>query len=191
MKNYKFNDPNIVAIIKKGGIGILPTDTLYGLVSSVFSKEAAEKVYKIKKRNSRKPLIILISSLKDLDIFGIKINQEEKTILKKIWPGKISVILPCESKKFQHLHRGTKTLALRWPRNKKLINFLKKTGPLTASSANPEGKNPALNIKEAKNYFEDNADFYINGGQLKSAHSTLISLKQGRVKVLRKGAVKI
>ena len=48
MKNYKFNDPSIVAIIKKDGIGVLPTDTLYGLVSSVFSKEAAEKVYKIK-----------------------------------------------------------------------------------------------------------------------------------------------
>ncbi len=165
-------------ILSKGGIGILPTDTLYGLIGRALSKKAVEKIYKIKKRNTKKPLILLISSYSHLDLFEIKLGREQAKFLEKIWPGKISVILPCSQKKFQYLHRGTKTIAFRMisPRNKNLFNLIKKVGPLVAPSANKENSSPAQTITEAKNYFSNNVDFYLEGGKRDFSPSVLVKI---------------
>ena len=164
-------------ILNKDGIVVLPTDTLYGLVGSAFSKKAIERIYKIKNRNKDKKLIVLISSIRDLKKFKIKINKEEAKILKKFWPGRVSIILG--------------NIAFRFPKKKSLLKILKKTGPLVAPSANPEGKKPAESIKEAKKYFGDNVDFYLSGGTLKSEPSTLICIKDGKIEVLRQGQMVI
>jgi len=182
---------NIVNILKGGGAGVLPTDTLYGLVGSATSKKTVSRIYRLKKRMPKKPCIILISNIKELSEFSIILNTSDKEILKKFWPGKVSVVLPCPEKKFFYLHRGTKTLAFRLPQDKKLLAILKKVGPLLAPSANPEGFPPAKNINQAKKYFGEKVDFYSDGGKLKSRPSTLVSLKNGKVEVLREGAVSI
>lgn len=181
----------IAQIIKKGGLGVIPTDTIYGVAASALSKKAVERAYQTLKRNPRKPFIILISSIKDLALFDIKLNDKTRKILGKIWPGKVSVILSLKSKKFQHLHRGTGTLAFRIPKKPALIKLLKKTGPLISTSANPEGKKPAETAREAKKYFGDAVDFYISGGKIKSLPSTLVEIKDGKIKVLRRGAGRI
>jgi len=178
----------IVEILKKDGIGVLLTDTIYGLVGSAFSKKAVSKIYHLKKRNLKKPMIILISSLADLSLFKIKLDKELKKRLNQFWPGKISIILPCLSKKFNHLHRGTNSLAFRLPAKKKLLRLLRLTGPLAAPSANIESYPPALTVKEAKKYFGDKIDFYLDEGRAKTKlPSTLIELKKGKVLIKRKG----
>jgi len=183
---------NSIKILKNGGIGILPTDTIYGIVASALNKKAVLKVYKLRKRNPQRPFIILISSLADLNLFGIKLNAVVKKVLKKVWPGKISVILKCNSKRFKYLHRGIKTLAFRLPSKKWLRRLLKKTGPLVAPSANWEGEPPAKNIKEARKYFENRIDFYVDAGKLESLPSTLIAFDEnGKVIILRRGAERI
>mgnify|MGYP001360961233 CR=1 FL=1 len=181
----------ISTLINNGGIGVVPTDTLYGLVGSAFSEAAVEKIYRVKKRNLKKPFIIIIGAMADLELFGIKLSEGEDAILKNIWPGKVSVILPCHLKKFTYLHRGTKSLAFRLPKKQKLINLIKETGPLAAPSANPEKFPPAESIKEAKKYFGDKVDFYINRGKIKSQPSTLVEIKNGELIIKRQGAVKI
>lgn len=190
-KSYKISDVELIRGLKKGKIAVIPTDTLYGMVASAFRKNAIEKIYRIQKRDRKKPCIILISNLEALKIFGIKPNKKAKEILAKIWPGKVSVILPCENKKFAYLHRGTKTLAFRFPKKRNLLALLKKTGPLIAPSANPENKKPAETIAEAKKYFSGAVDFYADGERLTSKPSTLISLRDGLIEVKRSGAVKI
>jgi L-threonylcarbamoyladenylate synthase len=80
-------------LLKEGAIGVIPTDTIYGICTSAFNKKAVEKVYKLRKRNPNKPCIILISSLEDLKKFNIRLTLWQKKILEKLWPGKISVIL--------------------------------------------------------------------------------------------------
>lgn len=171
--------------IKKDGIGILPTDTLYGIIGSAFSKRAVKRIYEVKGRDEKKPFIILISDVSDLKKFGIKITKEQKTFLEKVWPGPVSIILPCPQKKFEYLHRGTKSLAFRLPKNKKLQELLKKTGPLVAPSANPQGLEPAHTIVEAKRYFGDTIDFYIAGGTKKGKPSAIISLAGNNPKIIR------
>lgn len=178
-------------MIAQGEVGVLPTDTLYGIVCSTKNKRAVERIYEIRERNLKKPSIILISSQREIKFFGIKLDERVRAILSKIWPGQVSVILPCLNKKFSYLHRGTKSLAFRVPGKKKLIELLKKTGPVIAPSANPEGLLPATTIREAKDYFKDAVDFYVPGGKLKSLPSTIISIKNGKAIIKRRGAVNI
>ncbi len=90
--------------IKQGGVGVLPTDTLYGLVGLATNEEAVKRIYKLKKRSPEKPLIILISDIKDLDLFDIKkFDIGYRTLLERYWPGKVSIALPCPDLKFTHL----------------------------------------------------------------------------------------
>lgn len=179
-------EKNIIRILKNGGVGVMSTDTLYGLVGSAYSAKAVERIYKIKKRDINKPLIVLISSLNDLEKLKIKINKKQFEFLKKVWPGKVSVILPCNSLKFKYLHRDTKTLAVRLPAKKSLIEILKMVGPLVAPSANPESVEPAETVKKAKKYFGDKVDFYLAGGTLKKEPSILVRINQdGAIEFLR------
>lgn len=179
----------IIDIIKKDGIGVMPTDTLYGLVGSAFSENAVDRIYKIKGRDMRKPFIILIGSISALEKFGFVLDDNLKRDLKQFWPGKNSIILslPKESlEKFKYLHRGENSLAFRFPNKESLVELLRRAGPLVAPSANPEGEDPAENVAKAKEYFGDNVDFYLAEGLLKSQPSNLIRFEDGEeIKVLR------
>ena len=166
--------------LKRGEIGVIPTDTIYGIVCSALNKESVKKLYKIRKRNLNKPMIILIGSIKDLLIFGI---SSQKEILKKYWPGKVSIIIDCKNKEFKYLHRGKNSLAFRLPKDSDLIKILKLSGPIVAPSANIEGEKPSQNIDQAKKYFSDKVSFYIDKGILKSKPSKIISLEE---EVIRK-----
>lgn len=182
----------VADLLARGAVGVLPTDTIYGIVGSALMKDAVERIYRLRKRNPEKPMIILISSARDLRLFGIKPVPRAARVLRKIWPGKVSVILPCSSKKFVYLHRGTKTLAFRVPASASLRGLLAKTGPLVAPSANFEGEAPSRTIAEAKRYFGDHVEFYGAAGRTASKPSTLIAIgKEGAVTVLRQGAVKL
>lgn len=176
----------IIKILKTGGVSVLLTDTLYGLVGQALSKKTVARIYKIKGRNSNKPLIILVSSVNDLSFFGIKIDNQTRDALENFWPGPVSAILPCPLKKFEYLHRGTKTLAFRFPKKKSLIGIIEKTGPLVAPSANLEGMPPAKNITEAKGYFGCDIDFYSRGVRPAKKPSIIIKISNGRIEIIRK-----
>lgn len=163
-------------MLKRGKIGVMPTDTLYGIVASAWNEKAVERVYDLKKRALTKKCIILISSFDDLEMFGVLLTEEQRKILARLWPGPISVALPCG-------------IAFRFPDDIGLISFLKKSGPCIAPSANPEGLPPAETVEEAKKYFGGNVDFYLDGGKRSGMSSTLVTLdRNGSVAVLRQGS---
>ncbi len=182
---------NLPELLKKGQIGVLLTDTLYGLVGDALNKKAVKRIYKVRLRNPKKPFIVLIHSLTDLPKLGIKLTGYQKKLILKLWPGPVSIILPCNNKNLHYLHRGTNTLALRFPKNKKLISLIKKTGPLVAPSANKEGQEPATTIAKAKKYFGKKVDFYIEGKKISNLPSTLIKFNKNKIEILRQGAGKI
>jgi L-threonylcarbamoyladenylate synthase len=98
-----------------------------------------------------------------------------------------------KKKKFNYLHRGTGANAFRMigPRNRNLYNLIKKVGPLVAPSANPQGLPPAVRKSETRKYFGDKVDVYVCGGTRNSKPSTLVEWKDGKISVLRQGAVTI
>jgi len=180
-----------VKILENGGIGVLPTDTLYGLVGRASSREAVERIYRVRKRSPDKPQIVLISSVNDLKLFGIDPKSKEAALAGNYWPGKVSVILPCDNPELEYLHRGTKSIAFRVPDMPELVELLKKTGPLVAPSANHEGELPSLTIDEAKKYFGNDVDFYRDDGLIESEPSTILKIEGNKTIIVREGAVKV
>lgn len=173
-------------IIKKGGIAVIPTDTIYGIVGSALNPETVEKIYKLRKRDLNKPFIILISDLSELKKFGVILPPKIKDKLKKSWPEKTTIIFPCHMKEFAYLHRKQNSLAFRLPNQQDLFNLLKETGPLVAPSANTQGDEPAVNIKQAKKYFGNSVDFYLDGKQISSHPSSLLKLEDGNLISIRR-----
>ncbi len=179
----------LISVLKKGGIAVIPTDTLYGVVASVWNKKGVARLYRMRRKKKRKPFIILLGDIGQLERFASSLTLFHKSILKRVWPGKVSAILPCERKEFDYLHLGTASLAFRLPDSRSLIAILKETGPLLAPSANLEGKPPATTIAEAKKYFGDSVDLYVSAGKMRGSPSTLISLEGETIRILREGAV--
>ncbi len=175
----------VVEKIKHGQIGVMPTDTIYGLVGLALNREVVERIYTVRRRRPDKPFIILIGSINELKKFKINLNKATHSMISKYWPGPVSIILDCPNSDLEYLHRGAKSLAFRLPKNKQLIDLLKKTGPLVAPSANLEGHPPALTIKQAKKYFSNQVDFYVNQGKLVGKPSTLIRIDNGQAMILR------
>jgi len=166
-------------LLKQGKIGVMPTDTLYGLVASAVNEEAIRRVYTIKKRAPEKRCIILIASLDDLERFNVSLTEQQKKVLAHVWPGPVSVVISGGH-------------AFRLPADERLVSFLKESGPVIAPSANPEGLPPAETIEEARKYFGDTVDFYIDSGRFPDLPSTLVALDEhGAVTVLRQGGVLI
>lgn len=182
---------SVIDLLKNNKIVVYPTDTLYGILGRALSKIVVERIYRVKGRDENKPFIILISSISDLNDFGIRLSERQSKFLNKIWPGPVSVILPCTSTKFSYLHRGTKCLAFRMPKDKELLRILSATGPLVAPSANPQGEIPASNINKAKKYFVNKVDGYYGKKKKAGKPSTIISLVGTKPKIIRQGMKKI
>jgi len=181
--------PESIKIIKDGGVGVIPTDTLYGVVARAFDKDAVSRVYKVKRRDPHKPCVVLIPDIEYIEQFDAKISRQQKKFLEDIWPAQVSVIIPVDDNKWEYLTKGTEGIAFRVPSNEELRKALRKTGPLIAPSANPEDQKPADNVAEAQSYFSDNVDFYEDGGTLVSEPSTVIKLKRDGFDVIRQGKV--
>lgn len=182
----------IIQLLEKGEVGVIPTDTIYGIVGSALNPNTIEEIYRLRKRSFNKPFIILISKVDDLKKFDVKFTKAQEDFLKKIWPNPVSVVLLCLAEKFTYLHRETNSLAFRIPQNNMLMRILKEVGPLVAPSANYEGDPPAQTIEMARKYFGDQVAFYVNGGKIKSQPSTIIKLRDdGSWKILRQGSYKV
>jgi L-threonylcarbamoyladenylate synthase len=183
----------IIKSLKDGGVGVIPTDTVYGIVCSALNEKSVEKVYEIRRRRPDKPCIILIADISDLSLFGIEIdspsNQVTNQLINQLWPGQVSIILPCDKGEFSYLHRGTNTLAFRLPANEDLRAMLRETGPLIAPSANPEGQATAITIEKAREYFPENVDFFEDAGPRVGEPSTVVSIDNGEIRILRQGSV--
>jgi L-threonylcarbamoyladenylate synthase len=182
-------DKRLAVILGSGSIGVLPTDTLYGLVCIASDVKAVSRLYKIKSRE-KKPGTIVASSIEQLVHLGIK--RRYLTAVSQYWPGPISIVVPTDNPDLEYVDMGVGSLALRVVADKGLINLLDQTGPLLTSSANMPGKNPANNMAEVQKYFGDSVDFYVDGGDFSDRKpSTLIKIIDDSIEVLRVGAVKI
>lgn len=184
-------DVTVQNLLGHGGVAVIPTDTIYGISASTHYPEAIERIYTIRRRNSKKPFIVLINSITDLKFFGVRLNPKIQNFLRRYWPGEVSVILRTPKKKWGYLHRGTGVIAFRVPRDRTLRNLLKETGPLVTTSVNPEGKEPAKNIREAQAYFGTNIDCYVDRGRLDDMPSTLVRYTGKQPKIIRQGRIAV
>ena len=173
---------------KNETVGVIPTDTVYGLAALAKDKEAVKRLYNLKQRDA-KPGTVIAANIAQLVDLGLK--RRYLKAVSEYWPGPLSVIIPCDSQ-LSYLHLGKFGLAVRIPEDKELTALLESIGPLLTSSANLAGKTPAKIINQAKDYFGKNVDFYIDGGNLSDRlPSTIVRIVDDAIEVIREGAVKI
>jgi len=180
-------EDKVVQLLRQGGAGLLPTDTIYGLSCKALDEAAVGRIHKLKDRSAQKPFITLISDVKMLDLLSISTGQAR--IAEKYWPGPLSVILASRAPNF--LTFGTASLAVRMPDSPDLAKLISKVGPIISTSANLEGEQPVQSVPAAQKLFGDKLDFYVNAGNLDNPSSTLAVIKDGKLDVVRQGAVKI
>lgn len=187
MLKLTIGDKKIVELLREGAIGVMPTDTLYGVVAQASNEAAVAKLYELKKRE-KKPGTLIAASIDQLVELGLK--KRYLDAVKDYWPNPISVVIPT-GPALPYLHQGKYSLAVRIPADMELRALLESTGPLVTSSANDPGQKPAQTIKQAVDYFGGAVDFYVDGGTLDGAASTIIRIVDDAVEVLREGAVTV
>lgn len=177
---------SLSAHLRNGAVGVLATDTLYGIVGSAFFPDVVARIFQLKRRNINKPVIVLVSDVEQMKYFGIDLSRDVLRALQTYWPGRYSIVLPTtENARFDYLTRGTGTIAFRMPDRADLFELLDLAGPIVAPSANIEGTPPATTIEEARAYFGDEVDFYADSGRVEGKASAVITFDGDQVKYLR------
>jgi L-threonylcarbamoyladenylate synthase len=126
-------------IIKNGGIAIVPTETVYGFAVDAFNMNSQKKVYKIKGRNLRKPLILMTPDIESVKLL-VEIPNKALVIAKKFWPGQLTLILPA-TEMGKVISGGRKDLGVRIPNSKFMLNLLQEIGsPIFTTSVNMSNK---------------------------------------------------
>jgi len=177
-----------VKYLRRKGVIVLPTDTLYGICADALDYRAVEKVFELKRRRPDKPLIVLLPSVDWLKKFFFvkKVPPSAERLLKA--PVPISVILPVEG--FDWISRGTGRIAFRVVKEGFVREFLEAYGrPIVAPSANWEGFPPARSVAHALFYFGNGVSVYYDGGTLKGKPSALVDATADPPALLRKGTL--
>lgn len=171
-----------------GVVGVIPTDTVYGVVARASDQTAVARLYALKQRET-KPGTLIAASVDQLVDLGL--TRRYLKAVEQFWPDSLSVIIPC-GPDLNYLHQGKQSLAVRIPQDDRLRHLLDQTGVLLTSSANHPSKTPAATVAQAKAYFGDLVDFYIDGGDLSDRKpSTVIRILDDAIEVVRQGAVTI
>ena len=176
-------------VIKKGGIVVFPTDTVYGIGCNPYNANAVEKIYEIKSREKIKSLPVLAYSLDTVKEIA-RIDTFTEKIIKKYWPGPLTLILELTDKKLKKSLNLDNKIAVRIPDSKCTLKLLEKCGLLVGTSANISGSPPSTDPKEClKNI--TNYDVFLNGGTITSkGESTIIEIENEEIKIIRKGVLK-
>jgi len=169
-------------IIKKNGIVVYPTETVYGIGANIFSNAALEKVFAIKKRDNDKPISVAVSSFGMMEDL-VYIGEKEKRFIDIFLPGPVTVVLKKKEKVPDILTSGSELVGIRFPAHETTIQLIQLAGvPITSTSANISGEAPPKRVAQIKIA----ADYIIDGGDCSGEPSTVVDLANGRI--LRKGA---
>ena len=187
MESSLLTPVTVIPALKRGEVGVMPTDTVYGLVARAQDGDAVNRLYALKHRE-QKPGTLIAASTEQLANLGVPLEELQK--VKKWWPGSLSAVLVMNGN--EYLHQGVGDIAMRVIADPALRNLLEQTGPLLTSSANQPGEPGATTIAEAKQYFGNDVDFYVDGGEITSRiPSTIVKPTANGIVILRQGAVKI
>ena len=194
-------------IINEGGVIVVPTDTVYGVACDPFNEAAVAKIYELKRRPRTKALQILMSGVEDLEKLGLYLPSPLDILGKKFLPGGYSPIARakkgsvasnlatlCKTNENDAQTQATEaTQGVRVPDCPELMQILRVTGPLAASSANRSGNESADSVEEAFAAFGNEIPLYLNAGPTRShVASTVVgadSNDEDGIAILREGVI--
>lgn len=178
-----------VKILKLGGIVAFPTETVYGLGAYAFDKEAVKKIFKAKSRPGDDPLIVHIGDVREVTKLVKEIPNKARILMKKFWPGPLTIVLKKSSKVPKEVTAGLETVAIRMPSNEIALELCKKVGPIAAPSANRFGKPSPTKAEHVYEDLKGKIPLILDGGSTDiGLESTIVSLV-ARPRLLRPGKI--
>lgn len=185
---------NAIDILKDGGIIIFPTDTAFGIGCRIDNEKAIEKLFKIRRRPEHQAVPVLVSSLEMAGEYVQEIPADvEEKLLKKYWPGALTVVFNCKVEKVQSLVRGGgDTLGIRIPDHKTTLSIIEGIGvPILGPSANFSGEETPYEFESLNPELVKLVDYVVHGQTQTGKVSTVIDVTTNPWKILREGAIKI
>ena len=177
----------VVEKLKQGGVIAYPTDTTYGIGCNIFNSRGIKKIYQIKKRDARKPFSFICSDLSDAANYAQVSNFAFK-IMKRHLPGPYTFVLDATRVVPSTLMTRQKTVGIRIPDDEIALAIVRQLGhPLITTSANLTGETPLHDPAEIEQSMGRMLDLVIDGGIRYGDPSTVISLIDDQVEVLREG----
>ncbi len=176
------------AVLDGGGIIAYPTDTLYGLGVNANDQGALNKLNDLKERTGDKSISLMLSGIEMLSDIFTDLSKGEKNLIDEFLPGELTIVLkrPANSDFI-----SGDTVGIRIPRNDFCNEIVKYYGkPITTTSVNLAGGNPARNVDEVMNYFSGKIPLLIDGGESPNIEgSTVVQANEDKIKILRQGAI--
>lgn len=172
----------VAQVLADGGIGVVPTDTVYGLVGDASRKATLDRMADLKAQPREKPFQILVASVDQARTCCDSLGRIAEKLIRLYWPGPLTLVLPA---------RSGGTVGLRLPDHTDLRALLRACAfPLAATSANPHGHPPALDGPTARAAFDGRVDILLDGGPCPGGvASTVVALDGNTPRILRAGAI--
>ena len=178
----------IIDVLAKGEVVVLPSDTVYGLFADALNIDAIKKVDEIK--NSNKPHLILVSNVNMLDACVKHMSALQKSVIEKYWPGELTILFDKSDLIPEELTKGSNFVGIRMPNNKMLLELINEYGkPLLSTSANISGEEVVTNVNDLSDKIKSNVSYIYDGGTLNNVASTLIKVENNRITFLREGSL--
>lgn len=180
---------NTVRVLEEGGVIVYPTDTVWGLGCDALNPRAVDRIYKIKKRNETKSLIVLLNSYEELPKYVKKVPDITIDLISSI-DKPVTVIYDNARNLPKNVHAPDGTIAIRVVRDEFCLNLIKELGkPIISSSANISGEPTPLVFKQISADVINQSDYVVklfhdqfNQGKA----STIIRLfENGTYKIIR------
>jgi tRNA threonylcarbamoyl adenosine modification protein (Sua5/YciO/YrdC/YwlC family) len=179
-----------VNAISRGGLVVLPTDTVYGIGADAFDVEGVAALLAAKGRGRQMPPPVLVGEVATLDGLATDVPDDARRLVEAFWPGGFTIILRAQPSLQWDLGETGGTVALRMPDHPAALALLKRTGPLAVSSANKSGSPAALDVEDAAAQLGDSVAVYLDGGQAPGGvASTIVDATGPTMRVVREGAV--
>ncbi len=192
---YHTNIDKAVEVFKNGGVVIFPTDTAFGIGCRIDDEKAVNRLFELRKRPKEQATPVLVSSLEMAREYVLEIPQEvEEKLIKKYWPGAVTIVLPAKTKKVLGLVRGGgNTIGIRMPNNQTILSIIKGVGvPILGPSANFHGEKTPYALEELDPELLKLVDYVVQGEtSLVGKASTVIDCSVTPWRILREGAMKI
>ena len=178
----------VAEILRQGGVIAYPTDTTYGIGCDIFNKKGVKQIYQIKQRDPRKPFSFICADLSDVANYCQVSNFAFKTMKRQL-PGPYTFVLEATRLVPDLLTTRQKTVGIRIPDNRIALAIVRELGhPLVTTSANVSGEEPLHDPEDIDQRLGRMLDAVVDGGMLLGEPSTVISLVDDRVEILRAGS---
>lgn len=187
------DNQKIKNILENDGVIAFVTDTVWGLGCLPTSKKAVEKIYEIKHRDSKKPLILMSNDIKPLRRFVKPLNDKAEGLVKKYFAGALTLVVEKSELTPDYITSGLNTVGIRVPDNKVFAEICSciEGNVLATTSANLSNEPPALTYDEAVKYIGDKVDLVVEDyGEKAQGHaSTVAGIFPDSIKIFRQGDI--